>query len=581
MPATTLSVTVLAPNNATLTVEVASPSSFRLGVRFGGWGAPALSSPMLDPARAPAPSTPVSWGGMTGLQTSFGSLLVATDGSGAWALFDAANTSLVRSGGPPAFVVGGPGRDDGIALPVAGASAADGPDRPCLSNGDFGPPFYFNRNASLLAFGVSAWSYDPSFHHCYPVTFSGYVTSPRDGAANATRDPLHDRTADACSPRRNDTNALKQVRSNFHPHGAKGTLDGCCALCNADPSCTSYQWSPIDSTNSSAPGNCWTLASFSGMEARATYVLAGPEPTPPPPRQSAWWAMGTAADWYLAPAAEPLDFTRALYELTGAPVVPPRYALSFMATYWGYTLMEEVEGNATAFRDGSYPLDTMIMDYDFWNTPQNANLDFGYDPKMMGNHTFVHAPRSVVPNATTHNASELFAHFASFHVHWAGIRKPRTYSNEALSNASGWLLPDSFSVGAGDANFNMSAAGWAEWYTTNHLHFLRDGVAFWWNDEGETQYFTFVDPRVHKHLHLSALTPVPATPRTVINGGPTRRPRCSPPSARTSACSRSIAPSRPACSGTRAPRGQGTARTARTLSSSTLRRRASRGRPAT
>jgi len=24
-----------------------------------------------------------------------------------------------------------------------------------------------------------------------------------------------------------------------------------------------------------------------------------------------------------------------------------------------------------------------------------------------------------------------------------------------------------------------------------HIHFLRDGVSFWWNDEGETQWFTY------------------------------------------------------------------------------------------
>jgi alpha-glucosidase (family GH31 glycosyl hydrolase) len=30
-----------------------------------------------------------------------------------------------------------------------------------------------------------------------------------------------------------------------------------------------------------------------------------------------------------------------------------------------------------------------------------------------------------------------------------------------------------------------------EWYTNGHKHFLDDGVDFWWNDEGETQWFTY------------------------------------------------------------------------------------------
>lgn len=33
-------------------------------------------------------------------------------------------------------------------------------------------------------------------------------------------------------------------------------------------------------------------------------------------------------------------------------------------SYWGYRYMEQVEGNMTAFRDGDYPIDSFIMDYE-------------------------------------------------------------------------------------------------------------------------------------------------------------------------------------------------------------------------
>ena len=89
------------PGGGSLFVDVASASSFRLGVRFGGWAGDALESPSLDPARQPAPSTPVAWGNLAGLQTSFGALLIATDGSGSWALYDENNNTLVGSGGVP------------------------------------------------------------------------------------------------------------------------------------------------------------------------------------------------------------------------------------------------------------------------------------------------------------------------------------------------------------------------------------------------------------------------------------------------------------------------------------------------
>jgi alpha-glucosidase len=38
----------------------------------------------------------------------------------------------------------------------------------------------------------------------------------------------------------------------------------------------------------------------------------------------------------------------------------------------------------------------------------------------------------------------------------------------------------------------MSAPGWTKWYSDNHTHFLKDGVSFWWLDEGETQFYTYL-----------------------------------------------------------------------------------------
>ena len=72
-------------------------------------------------------------------------------------------------------------------------------------------------------------------------------------------------------------------------------------------------------------------------------------------------------DWYLAPTpAGGFDFTRALFELTGAPAVPPRFAMGFMATYWGYSSMAQVEGYMHEFRQRKLPIDSFIMDYDWF-----------------------------------------------------------------------------------------------------------------------------------------------------------------------------------------------------------------------
>lgn len=442
---------------------------------------------MVSPATPPANFQPVSWGGMSGIQTSFGALLAATDGSGAWAFYNSSNATLVSSGGPPSQNNGTKAVDPGIVLPVAGTAAATGPARPCLSNGMFDPNFYYNRDAGYLSFAVSSWNYDPLHHNCYPVSFSG-VIGDEEGAAQEQQQHKKQAAAtrvqsgDLCDPsqRQNGTDATNPSRSGSYPNGLSNTTyASCCAACQNAPDCIAFVWS--DGSNPDPSGNCWPLSGFDGTHAAAGRDFAG---VPPPPPQQAWWAMGGAADWYLSPTPTPLSFTSSLYDLTGAPAIPPRYAWGFMATYWGYDRMEEIEGNGTAFRDGQYPLDSMIADYD-WFMANDADIDFGYDLVMFGPHNFTHPPGSIIPNASTTNAPDLFAHFRrDLNLRFGGIRKPRTYSNIALSNASGWLLPLDFNVGAGLNNYNMSAPGWSAWYVNNSLHFLRDGMGYWWNDEG-------------------------------------------------------------------------------------------------
>ena len=225
-----------ASGQLTLVAEVASSSSFRLGVRFDGWAPEALSTTGLAPT-APAPSTPVSWGGMTGVRTSFGALLVSS-ATGSWVLYDAANNSLVAGAGPPTQNAGAANVDAGIVLPVAGIAAVEGPSRNdnCLGNGDFGPPFYYNRAGKYLSFAVSSWFFDPNHPHCYPVDFSGNVGSaPMPRIAGG----------DTCQPQRAGTDATGSVRSAKYPNGLQNatTAAACCGACNSDPTCTAWVWS--------------------------------------------------------------------------------------------------------------------------------------------------------------------------------------------------------------------------------------------------------------------------------------------------------------------------------------------------
>lgn len=347
------SVTTRFGTSGTLTVSVGSESSFLLSARFDGWGGAPLSSSSLDPSRSYAPSAPISANGMSGLQTSFGALLVSTDGSGAWALLDAANATLV-SGTAPQQVPNGAG-EAGVLLPVAGSGSDDGPLQTdnCLNNGDFGPPFYYNAAGGYLAFPVSAWLYDPTRPHCYPASFQGPPAAPWAASCDPSALTAGKRAADP-------------QRTASYPGGLNvGSAKECCYFCSHDEACVAIEFSSAPQ-DPSLEANCFPLRNYSGVVDAPGFSFAATAARPAPPAQPGWWLLGGgAADVYLAPSAAPLSFLKTLYQLTGAPGIPPRYAFGAMYTYWGYDNMEEVEANMTLFRDGSYPIDAHIMDCAF------------------------------------------------------------------------------------------------------------------------------------------------------------------------------------------------------------------------
>ena len=105
------------------------------------------------------------------------------------------------------------------------------------------------------------------------------------------------------------------------------------------------------------------------------------------------------------------------------------------------------------------------------------------------------------PKTSTTNATDLFHYMHqgigtdadphSLRFRFSGIRKPRSYSHNNISKQNQWLLPDADTVGAGLNNWNYTIDSFQQWYTAGNEHFVQDGIDFWWNDEGETQWYTY------------------------------------------------------------------------------------------
>lgn len=479
--------------------EVGSMSSFRLGISFSAeqGGSNPLPSPSLAGNRSFAPFTKVTTPHGTGVKTSFGSLVA--DNTGVWTLSDAAGKVVVSADGPATL---DPAETGTITSKVRGASGtgpgAAGP--PCLSNGGFAPPYTWDPVAQFFAFAVSPWNYDPDAIHCYPHSFgpSKLSTGGVDLLALAEG-------ADTCTPTQ-PADVEGYVRSPSARDGllvnASDSVRGCCSACNAhSKDCTAWVTTKDGKPDGSGK-NCWLMSSVSKFAKSSDRISGGkavPPPPPPPPAPPGWHGRGVSMDYYLAPAEGGYDYIKALYDLTGAPAVPPRHGMAFMATYWGYTSMAEVEGYMHRFRNGSYPIDSFIMDYDWFGPnscgPAGANGgltcgDFGYKGAFFSNQTFSKLDGTKVFAA---GPKDVLAHFhGNMKMRFAGIRKPRTYSNINFTKQQGWMLDPKSSVGAGGNNWNYSSQAMRDWYAANHLHFLEDGIDYWWNDEGETEWFTYL-----------------------------------------------------------------------------------------
>ena len=81
---------------------------------------------------------------------------------------------------------------------------------------------------------------------------------------------------------------------------------------------------------------------------------------------------------------------------------------------------------------------------------------------------------------------------APLFVRFGGIRKPRLGNTEALNMArnKSWLV----GAGSGDGggrNLNYTRADVQAWYAAQQAPLLKAGVEYFWNDEGETSFFTF------------------------------------------------------------------------------------------
>jgi len=96
-------------------------------------------------------------------------------------------------------------------------------------------------------------------------------------------------------------------------------------------------------------------------------------------------------------------------------------------------------------------------------------------------------------------AAALISRYRSqYNFRFGGIRKPRFGNSDSLvmAQSKGWLMGqggDPSGRPDGTRNTNFSLPAFFDYSSAANNQYLQDGVQFFWNDEGEDDYFTFSD----------------------------------------------------------------------------------------
>jgi alpha-glucosidase len=190
-----------------------------------------------------------------------------------------------------------------------------------------------------------------------------------------------------------------------------------------------------------------------------------------------WSFNGKAANLYLWPAHTLYDGARSYVKLTGRPKLPPRWALGYLQSQWGWQDSAYVADVASRFRSHHLPADALIFDFEWYTTTPDYTLgkegkadfsDFNFNPRVF--------PSPV----------KQIADLKAEHFKFIGIRKPRLGNTASLDTArkNGWLI--SAHTDSRDLNFANPAL--RKWFEARTKPMLKAGVDAWWDDEGESYY---------------------------------------------------------------------------------------------
>ena len=197
-----------------------------------------------------------------------------------------------------------------------------------------------------------------------------------------------------------------------------------------------------------------------------------------------WSFPGALADFYVFRAATLNEALTAFAHLTGASPVPPRWSLGFLASRWGWKDRAYIEDVLARFRQGHFPVDAFIYDFEWYADHPDYKLpadgladfrDFGFNPLLFP------------------EPAKQIADYRARGVRSVMIRKPRlgNSGNITLFKSNNWMGAIKGNKPHQKRDIAFEKPEVRAWWAQSSQPLLEAGIDGWWNDEGERDCTTY------------------------------------------------------------------------------------------
>eukprot|EP00301_Raphidiophrys_heterophryoidea_P017928 c2926_g1_i1.p1 GENE.c2926_g1_i1~~c2926_g1_i1.p1 ORF type:complete len:895 (-),score=214.58 c2926_g1_i1:66-2720(-) len=471
-------------NDTIVELAVASLTTFRLGVSYTTSPPYVVDNPMLIPQTSKASFVVFQNGTVAGIRTSFGSISIDA-ASGAFVFTDENNVTLTSSSQLSHYISSADvlksSKGDTCTKTYPGFDMTGGSRTPKYPNGLQNQTQESCCQACNDDPDCTTWVWAWPQHE-----YQGYDCWTLSGTTISLTPADYRTTGGAVVPPPPQTKVDlgKTSSTKFYGSGGGGGDVNYLSKTSSYPQVSNTAFY-IPYYYSSDGYSALTVSSYSYRESLLYAYPAQWDLTSD--TQLTWSVDGPIVNMYLTPARSHAIALNHYWGLTGRPVLPPRYIFGFLACRWGWQSYDYVVDMLTSFRNGSYPIDGWISDFEWYtNTPDYSLPDTGLPDFYDFTYNAPLFPDPVNNIAMYHD---------QFKMRFGGIRKPRLGNSDLLTlvKANGWNVDANAGAGApgGTRNLNFSIPELRDWYVNNTQHFLEDGVDFYWDDEGETYYFAF------------------------------------------------------------------------------------------